>query len=59
MDIGRETVKTNGCKLLLDVFYYVGICRYNGIPNSIGIFKLRYDVKYNVYNKIIIFYIYN
>lgn len=58
MDMGGETVKTRGCKLLLDVFHYVGISKYNGIPNSIGTFKLRSEVKYNVYDQIIIFYIY-
>jgi hypothetical protein len=40
MDMGGEKIKTKCCKLLLDVFHYVGISRHNEIPNSIGTFKL-------------------
>jgi hypothetical protein len=39
----KETIETKACKLLLDDFGFVGISRYNGIPNSKGVFKLRFN----------------
>jgi hypothetical protein len=41
MNMGKETIKTKGCKLLLDAFQFVGISSRNGIPNDRGVFKLR------------------
>jgi hypothetical protein len=41
MDMGKETIKTEGCKFLLDACQFVGVSRYNRIPNNRGIFKLR------------------
>jgi hypothetical protein len=39
--MGKETIITKGCKLLLDAFQFVGISSRNGIPNDGGVFKLR------------------
>jgi hypothetical protein len=41
MDMGKETFKTEGCKLLLDAFLFVGISIHNRIPNNLGVFMLR------------------
>jgi hypothetical protein len=41
MEMGKETIITKGCKLLLDAFQFVGISSCNRIPNNRGIFKLR------------------
>jgi hypothetical protein len=43
MNMGKETVKPKGWALLLDDFRFVGICRCNGIRNSRGVFKLKYN----------------
>jgi hypothetical protein len=49
MDMGKETIITKGCKLLLDVFQFVGISGRNRIPNTRGVFKLKSKVQYNIY----------
>jgi hypothetical protein len=49
MGLREETVKTEGCKLLLDVFQFVGISTCNLIPNSRGIFKVICIIKCNIY----------
>jgi hypothetical protein len=36
MDIGKETIKREDGKLLLDAFQFVGISRRNRIPNNRG-----------------------
>jgi hypothetical protein len=41
MDMGKETIITKGCRLVLDAFQFVGISSLNRIPNSRGVFKLR------------------
>jgi hypothetical protein len=41
MDMGKETIITKSCKLLLEVFQFVDISSSNRIPNKRGIFKLR------------------
>jgi hypothetical protein len=51
MDMGKETIITKGCKLLLDAFQFVGISSRNRIPNNTGVFKLRSKVKYNIYRQ--------
>jgi hypothetical protein len=33
--MGKETIITKGCKLLLDAFQFVSISSRNGIPNDI------------------------
>jgi hypothetical protein len=40
MDMWKETIKTEGYKLLLDEFQFVGISTRNRIQNK-GVFKLR------------------
>jgi hypothetical protein len=42
-DVGKETIKTNGCKLLLDAIQFLGNSRRNRIPNNRDIFKLRFN----------------
>jgi hypothetical protein len=37
MNMGKETIITKGCKLLLDAFQFVGISSRNGIPNDRGV----------------------
>jgi hypothetical protein len=34
MDYGKDTIKTKGCKLLLDAFQFVGISRRNRFPKT-------------------------
>jgi hypothetical protein len=41
MDMGRETIKTKSCKVLLDAFQFVPISRCNRISSNRGIFMLR------------------
>jgi hypothetical protein len=41
MDMGKKTIITKGCELLLDAFQFVGFSSRNGIPNNRGVFKLR------------------
>jgi hypothetical protein len=43
MDMEKETIKTEGCKLLLDAFQFVGISRSNRIPDNRGTFKFRFN----------------
>jgi hypothetical protein len=46
---GKKTSTTEGCKLLLVEFQFIGISRHNRIPNR-GVFKLNLtNVKYNMY----------
>jgi hypothetical protein len=52
MDLGEETIKTEGCKFLLHAFcFVVGFCRSNMVPNNMSVFKLRsnYGKIYHVY----------
>jgi hypothetical protein len=41
MDTEKEMIKIEGCKILLDVFQFVGISRHNGIPNNEDVLKLN------------------
>jgi hypothetical protein len=41
MDMGRETIITKSCKVLLYAFQFVAISRCNRIPSNMGIFMLR------------------
>jgi hypothetical protein len=43
MGMGKDTIKIKGCKLLLDVFQFVGISRCYRIPSKSGVFKLGSD----------------
>jgi hypothetical protein len=40
-DMGKEAIKTEGCKLVLDVFQFAGINRHHKIQNNRGMYKLR------------------
>jgi hypothetical protein len=53
LDMAKETIKTRGCNLLLDVFQFVGTSRRNVIPNIRSVFQLRsnYSVQYTVYRR--------
>jgi hypothetical protein len=48
MDLRKETIKTEGCKPLLDAFQLVGISRRNWIPDNVRVYKLAYSVIYNL-----------
>jgi hypothetical protein len=39
----KETIKTDGCKLLLNAFKFIGISGRDGVPNFRGIFLLGLD----------------
>jgi hypothetical protein len=41
MELGKETVKQEARKLLLDALQFVGISRQNRIPNNRRVFTLR------------------
>jgi hypothetical protein len=41
MVLGKEAIKTEGRKLLLDAFQFVGINRRSRISNDRGVFRLR------------------
>jgi hypothetical protein len=44
--MGKETIITKGCKLLLDAFQFVGISSRNGIPNdnNNNVLRTRFDL---------------
>jgi hypothetical protein len=40
MDMAEEMIITQGCKLLLDAFHFVGISSCKSIPNNRDIFRI-------------------
>lgn len=50
--MGKEKIKTEGCKLLLCAFKFVGITKRNRIPNNRSVSNWRLTrVKYNTYRQ--------
>jgi hypothetical protein len=41
MDLKKETIKMEACKLLLGAFQYVGMSKRKRMPHNIGAFKHR------------------
>jgi hypothetical protein len=50
MDVCKETIRRNGCKLLLDVLEFVGTSKRNTVANKREVFKLTsHWVKYSMF----------
>jgi hypothetical protein len=50
MELGKERIKSEGSKRLMEACHFLEISRRNRVPNNRFLFKFRSNkVKYNIY----------